>query len=209
MSKYLKFATPAAAQAADLKSRFGISNHGLVHIDKVYWNLPAPALYEEAVFRNEGSIAHGGAFVVNTGRWSARAANEKYVVREHTTEDKIWWGEYNRPYDKALFSGLHSRIQAFLQDEELFVQDCYVGADPRYRMPVRIITEYAWHSLFARNLFITPQNQDDYQSHVPEFTVVVAPSFRCDPRLDGTRRASSCSFATPRTPARSRRACSR
>ena len=187
MSKYLKFATPAAAQAGDLKSRFGISNHGLIHIDRVYWNLPAPALYEEAVFRNEGSIAHGGPFVVNTGKWSARAANEKYVVREHTTEDKIWWGEYNRPYDKALFSGLHSRIQAFLQDEELFVQDCYVGADPRYRMPVRIITEYAWHSLFARNLFITPRNQDDYQSHVPEFTVIVAPSFRCDPRLDGTR----------------------
>jgi phosphoenolpyruvate carboxykinase (ATP) len=187
MSKYLKFQTPAAAQAEDLKSRFGISNHGLVHVDRVYWNLPAPALYEEAVFRNEGFVAHGGPLVVNTGKWSARAANEKYVVREHTTEDKIWWGEYNRPYDSALFAGLHSRIQAFLQDEELFVQDCYVGSDPTYRMPVRIITEYAWHSLFARNLFITPQNQDDYQSHVPEFTVIVAPSFRCDPRLDGTR----------------------
>jgi phosphoenolpyruvate carboxykinase (ATP) len=187
MSKYLKFATPAAAQAEDLKSRFGISNHGLVHVDRVYWNLPAPALYEEAIFRNEGFVAHGGPLVVNTGKWSARAAQEKYVVRESSTEDKIWWGEYNRPYDGALFAGLHSRIQAFLQDEELFVQDCYVGADPKYRMPVRIITEYAWHSLFARNLFITPQNQDDYQSHVPEFTVIVAPSFRCDPRLDGTR----------------------
>ena len=191
MSKYLKFATPAAAQAGDLKSRFGIGNHGLTHIDRVYWNLPAPALYEEATFRNEGSMAHGGPFVVNTGKWSARAAQEKYVVRENSTEDKIWWGEYNRPYNPELFAALHARIQAFLQDEELFVQDCYVGADPKYRMPVRIITEYAWHSLFARNLFITPQNQDDYQSHVPEFTVIVAPSFHCDPRLDGTRSSTA------------------
>ncbi len=103
-------------------------------------------------------MGHGGPFVVNTGKWSARAAQEKYVVREHSTEDKIWWGEYNRPYDPQLFSALHGRIQAFLQDEELFVQDCYVGADPNYRMPVRIITEYAWHSLFARNLLHPAQD---------------------------------------------------
>jgi phosphoenolpyruvate carboxykinase (ATP) len=191
MSKYLKFATPATAQAGDLKSRFGLANHGLSHVDRVYWNLPAPALYEEAVFRNEGFIAHGGPFVVNTGKWSARAAQEKYIVREHSTADKIWWGEYNRPYDPDLFTALHGRVQAFLQDEELFVQDCYVGADPAYRMPVRVITEYAWHSLFARNIFITPKGQDEYQNHVPDFTVIVAPSFNCDPRIDGTRSSTA------------------
>ena len=144
MSKYLKFKTPAADQATDLESRFGLKNQGLRHIDRVYWNLPEAALYEEASFRQEGLIAHGGPLVVNTGTWSARAAQDKYIVREPSTEDKIWWGEYNRPYDKALFSGLHSRIQAFLQDEELFVQDCYVGAAPAYRMPIRVITTRAW-----------------------------------------------------------------
>jgi phosphoenolpyruvate carboxykinase (ATP) len=108
-------------------------------------------------------------------------------VREASTADKIWWGEYNRPYAPENFSSLLARVQAFLQDEELFVQDCFVGADPEYRMPIRIIAEYAWHALFARNMFITPANQDEYQNHVPDFTLIAAPSFRVDPRIDGTR----------------------
>ncbi|MEN8163079.1 MAG: phosphoenolpyruvate carboxykinase (ATP), partial [Acidobacteriota bacterium] len=89
MSKYLKFNTPATAQAKDLKSRYGLSNHGLTHLDRVFWNLPEAALYEEATIRKEGNVANGGPFVVNTGKWSARAAQDKYVVREASTEDKI------------------------------------------------------------------------------------------------------------------------
>jgi phosphoenolpyruvate carboxykinase (ATP) len=191
MSKDLKFKTPATSQAGDLKSRFGLENHGLIHLDRVYWNLPVPALYEEASFRQEGFMAHGGPFVVNTGKWSARAAQDKYVVREASTEDKIWWGEYNRPYTPENFSALLARIQAYLQDEELFVQDCFVGADPEYRMPIRVITELAWHSHFARNMFITPKTLEEYQSHVPEFTVIAAPDFRVDPRVDGTRSSTA------------------
>jgi len=187
MSKYLKFKTPAAAQAGDLKSRYGLKNHGLVHLDRVYWNLPEPALYEEASFRQEGAMAHGGPLVVNTGKWSARAAQDKYIVEEPSTADRIWWGEYNRPYSPEKFSSLFARVQAFLQDEELFVQDCFIGADLEYRMPIRVIAEYAWHSLFARNMFILPKNQEEYRNHVPEFTVIAAPSFKLDPRIDGTR----------------------
>ncbi len=185
--KYLEFDTPATAQAGDLKSRFGLSNHGLIHLDRVFWNLPEAALYEEATFRKEGFIAHGGPLVVNTGKWSARAAQDKYIVREHSTEERIWWGEYNRPFQSDKFDALFARIQAFLQDEELFVQDCYVGSDPDYRMPIRIITEHAWQSLFARNMFIVPATQDEYQNHVPEFTIIAVPGFRTDPRVDGTR----------------------
>ncbi|MCD4749554.1 MAG: phosphoenolpyruvate carboxykinase (ATP) [Thermoanaerobaculales bacterium] len=187
MSKYLKFDTPATAQAKDLKSRFGLSNHGLVHLDRVFWNLPEAALYEEATIRKEGNVTAGGPFVVNTGKWSARAAQDKYVVREASTEDKIWWGEYNRPYDPEKFDALFSRVQAYLQDEELFVQDCYAGADPEYRMPIRVITEDAWQALFSRNMFIIPETQDEYQNHVPEFTLIAVPSFKVDPRIDGTR----------------------
>ena len=187
MSKYLEFDTPATDQASDLKPRFDLSNHGLRHLDQVYWNLPPAALYEEAVFRREGHVAHGGPFVVNTGKWSARAAQDKYIVREHSTADRIWWGEYNRPFDPDKFSALYARVQAYLQDEEVFVQDCYVGADPEYRMPIRVITEDAWQSLFARTMFIPPTSQDEYQSHVPEFTVLAVPGFHCDPRVDGTR----------------------
>ena len=187
MSKYLEFDTPAGKQAADLKSDFGLKHHGLVHLDRVFWNLPSSALYEEAIFRNEGHIAYGGPFLVKTGKHTARAAADKFVVREQTTEDKIWWGQYNRPFSPEKFGAMYTRLQAFLQGEELFVQDCLAGADPNYQMPVRIITDSAWESLFARNMFIRPTTRDALKKHVPEFTVIAAPSFKADPRVDGTR----------------------
>lgn len=185
--KYLEFDTPATKQATELASDFKLSNHGLLKLDRVFWNLPTPALYEEAIFRGEAHIVYGGPLIVNTGKWSARAANDKFIVKEASTEDKIWWGVYNRPFSQEKFDGLLARLQAFLQGEELFVQDCYVGADPNYRMPIRIITDSAWQSLFARNMFLTIRNRDELKKHVPEFTLIAAPSFNCDPRIDGTR----------------------
>ncbi len=185
--KYLEFNTPATKQARELASDFGLEHHGLRELDEVFWNLPTPALVEEAIFRNEGHLVAGGPFIVNTGKWSARAANDKYVVREPENADRIWWGEYNRPCTEAQFDGILTRLQAFLQGEELFVQDCYVGAAPQYRMPIRIITTKAWQSHFARNMFITTANRDALKRHVPEFTLIAAPSFKVDPRIDGTR----------------------
>jgi len=187
MTKYLEFDTPAIKHAGELASDFKLKNHGLLYLDRVFWNLPASALYEEAVFRGEGHMMEGGPFLVHTGKWTARAANDKYIVRESSTEDKIWWGVYNRPMSPEKFSGLVARLQAFLQGEELFVQDCYAGADPEYRMPIRVITEHAWQSLFARNMFITPKTRDDYKRHIPEFTIIASPSFKLDPSVDGTR----------------------
>ncbi len=187
MTKYLEFDTPAGKHAGELASDFKLKNHGLAYLDRVFWNLPSSALYEEAVFRGEGHMMEGGPFLVHTGKWTARAANDKYIVQEPTTAEKIWWGIYNRPMAPEKFSGLFGRLQAFLQGEELFVQDCYVGADPEYRMPIRVITEHAWQSLFARNMFITPKTRDDYRRHIPEFTLIAAPSFKLDPSVDGTR----------------------
>ncbi len=187
MTKYLEFETPAGRQAEDLASDYRLRHHGLVHLDRVFWNLPTPALYEEAVFRGEAHMTHGGPLLVNTGKHTARAAADKFIVREDTTEGNIWWGEYNRPCSPGQFSGLFARLQAFLQGEELFVQDCYAGADPNYRMPIRVITDRAWQSLFARNMFINIANLDEYKRHVPEFTVIASPSFKTDPKVDGTR----------------------
>jgi len=186
MSKYLKFETPAQKQATDLKSVYGLQNHGLVHLDRVYWNLPEASLYEEAVFRNEGKVVYGGPLLVNTGKWTARAANDKYFVKESSTEDKIDWGEYNRPMTPEKFDGVFSRLQAFLQGEELFVQDVFVGADPDFQMPIRIITDTAWQSLFARNMFMTLKTLEQYKTHIPNFTLIASPSFKLDPRIDGT-----------------------
>lgn len=187
MSGYFDVPTPAGKQAAQYGSIYGLENHGLSNLHRVYWNLVSPALYEEIVFRGEGRFSHLGPVVVNTGKHTARAAADKFVVREETTESRIWWGEYNRPFNPASFNGLRARLLGFLQDHDVFVQDCYAGADPEFRLPIRIITEYAWHSLFARNMFLKPVSQDAMKRHVPEFTVICAPSFHASPLIDGTR----------------------
>ena len=191
MSKYLHFDTPATKQAKDLASDYGLKNHGLLHLDRVFWNLPSPALYEEIIFRNEGRIAHEGPVLINTGKHTARAATDKFVVQEDTTADKIWWGDYNRPFSPEKFNALFTRVQAFAQDEEFFVQDCYAGADPEYRLKVRIITEEAWLSLFARNMFITIDDQNELKHFVPDFTLIVVPGFKTDPKIDGTRSSTA------------------
>lgn len=185
--KYLEFETPATKEATELASDFRLKNHGLVHLDRVFWNLSDPALYEEIVFRKEGRIAHQGPIIVNTGVHTARAAADKFIVKEESTENKIWWGEYNRPITTEKFNQILTRVQAYCQDEELFVQDCYAGADPEYMMPVRIITEKAWHSLFSRNMFITTDDKNILKSFVPEFTLICVSGFKVDPRVDGTR----------------------
>lgn len=184
--KYLEFDTPAIKHASTLKADYGLKNHGLVHLDTVYWNLPTSALVEEAVFRGEGRLVNGGAFHVYTGKWTARAANDKYFVQEESTEKLIDWGEYNRPMTPEKFNGLFSRLQAFWQGEELFVQDLYAGAAPEYRLPVRVITDKAWTAHFARNMLLNETDLAKLKQFVPDFTIMVSPKFKVDPRIDGT-----------------------
>lgn len=191
MTKYLKFATPAQKHASELKSFYGLDNHGLLRLGTVYWNLPTPALVEEASFRGEGRMTYGGAFLVTTGKHTSRAAQDKYIVKEATTQDKVDWGEYNRPVTTEQFNGLLARMQAYLQGEDIFVQDCYVGAHKDYKMPVRIITDSAWQSHFARNMMIKVRRRDEYQNFVPDFTLIASPSFQADPRVDGTRSGTA------------------
>ncbi len=186
MNNILNITTPAQAEAQALKSDYGIENHGLTNLRMAYWNLPTEALYEEIAFRREARITHEGPIVAFTGKHTARSANDKFVVREQTTQDKIWWGEYNRPFSTDKFNELYSRLQGFLQGRDVFVQDCYAGADPNYRMPVRIITELAWHCHFARNMFLLPGTAEEFRRHVPEFTVLCVPSFKGVPQIDGT-----------------------
>ncbi|MBE9474260.1 MAG: phosphoenolpyruvate carboxykinase (ATP) [Chloroflexi bacterium] len=186
MNNLLNIKTPAEAQAQELKSDFGLKNLGITNLRAAYWNLPAEALYEEIVFRNEGKLSHLGPIVVNTGKHNARAANDKFIVREPGSAEHVWWGEYNRPYDADKFEELFTRLQGFLQGRDLFIQDCFGGADPNYTLPVRIITEYAWQSLFARNMFILPETNEDYRRHVPQFTLISVPSFQSYPSIDGS-----------------------
>ena len=130
MNNLLNIKTPALGQAADLKSDYGLKNHGLSNLNAVYWNLPSEALYEEIIFRSEARITRQGPIVAKSGKHTARAAQDKFIVREPSTEEHIGWGEYNRPISPDKFDALFARMQGYLQGRDLFVQDCFAGADP-------------------------------------------------------------------------------
>ena len=190
MASPLDLKTPAQSRAGELASDYGLENHGVTNPRCVYWNLPAEALYEELVFRGEGRIVRGGAVAVDTGRHTSRAALDKFIVREPSSEDRIWWGEYNRPLGSDTFELILSRMLGFLQERDLFVQDLHACAQAEYRLPIRVVTEYAWHSLFSRNMFLKPESREAYRRHVPEFAILCMPSFKASTPIDSTRSGS-------------------
>src|SRR4030042_5088387 len=157
MKNLVGIKTPGEHVATVRKSTYDLGNHGVGNLRAAYWNLATESLYEEAVFRGEGATAHGGAFVVNTGNHTARSANDKFVAREASSEERVWWGQYNRPIAPEKFEMLYPRMLGYLEGRDVFVQDVYAGADDTYRLPGRIITETAWASWFARNMFLVPQ----------------------------------------------------
>jgi len=178
--------TPAESLALERKADFDLCNQCIDNLHLPYWNLTTEALVEEAIFRNEGALVSGGPFVANTGKHTARSANDKFTVRHVDSENNIWWGIYNRPFAADKFETLYGRMLAFMQGKDVFVQDVYAGADIAYRLPVRIVTELAWHSHFVRNMFILPQSLEEYKRFIPQFTILSMPSFKASPAVDGT-----------------------
>ncbi len=179
--------TPAFEQRDALASAYGLEHHGLLNVGRVYWNLSTPALYEEAIFRGEGTVVDGGPLLVTTGKHTARSAKDKFVVKESTSQDHVWWGDYNVAATPEQFSTLRHRQAAYYQGRDVFVQDCYLGADPDYRVPLRVITESAWANLFARNMFIPLKSADEYRQHKPGFVIIAAPGMQSDPQVCGVR----------------------
>jgi len=169
-----------------LKHQVGLEQHGIKNFKEVHWNLSTPDLYENIIRRSEGVLSHLGAICVETGEYTGRAPNDKFIVQESSSEENIWWGKINRPFTVEQFDALHSRVLAYLQGREIFVQDCCAGADPSHQLHIRIITETAWHSLFARNMFIQITDTVKLESHVPGFTVIHVPGFKAIPSIDGT-----------------------
>src|SRR5215208_3171187 len=155
-----------------------------IETDRAHWNLSAPALYEIAVRLNEGLIAADGPLTCRTGQHTGRSPNDKFVVREPGSEAEIAWGKVNRPMEPAHFDALHRDLLSSLAGKELFVLDCFSGADPKYRLPVRVINEFAWHNLFCRNLFI--DDPAAAAAAAPEFTIIDAPTFKADPARHGS-----------------------
>ncbi len=169
-----------------LKHQVGLEQHGIKNFKEVHWNLSTPVLYENIIRRSEGVLSHLGPICVQTGEHTGRAPNDKFIVQESSSQENIWWGKINRPFTVDQFDALHSRILAYLQGREIFVQDCCAGADPNHQLHIRVITETAWHSLFARNMFIQITETSKLESHNPGFTVIHVPGFKAIPAIDGT-----------------------
>jgi phosphoenolpyruvate carboxykinase (ATP) len=163
---------------------FGLENQGFRNLKAVHWNLSAPALYEKAVARGEGNVAKHGPLVVLTGQHTGRSASDKFIVRDASTENTVWW-DNNKPMSPAHFDALYADMMEFAAGRELYAKDLFGGADLEHRLPVRIVTEYAWHSLFVHQLLIRP-DADQLKDFAPEFTIVDLPSFEADPAKHGT-----------------------
>jgi phosphoenolpyruvate carboxykinase (ATP) len=169
----------------------GLDTQGLdaLRIDqsgRIHWNLCREALYEASIRRGEGMVAADGPLVARTGQHTGRAPNDKFIVRDPSSQQHVAWGSVNRPVDEASFDALLRDMTAYLDDKELFVLDAWAGAEPKYRLPIRVVTELAWHCLFARNMFL-PVNSETGAEHRPEFTVIAAPNFKAVPSRHGSR----------------------
>lgn len=162
-----------------------LSELGISNINNLFYNLSTPALYEQAVRRREAMIAHMGPLVVRTGQHTGRSPNDKFIVKEPSSEENIWWGKVNKPIEEKYFDIIYNHMLSYMQNRDLYVQDCFVGADPKYRLPIRVITETAWHSLFARNMFLRAK-PEELKNHNPVYTLINLPYFQADPENNGT-----------------------
>ena len=156
---------------------------------KLHRNLSVPQLVAVSLARSESKLAANGALVAYTGARTGRSPKDKFIIQDDRTRDRVHWGRVNQPFDSAKFDALLERVLDHLAGRDLYLQDLFAGADTRYRLPVEIISEYAWHALFVHQLFLRP-TPEELQHHTPEFTVIAAPEFEAVPERDGTRSST-------------------
>jgi phosphoenolpyruvate carboxykinase (ATP) len=161
---------------------------------RVFRNLPAIALMEQAIRRGEGTLSTDGALIVHTGTHTGRSVQDKFVVDDPETTANVWWGPINQKLTPEKFTILKGRVQAYLQGQDLFVQDLYAGADPARRLRVRVVTTGAWQALFARNIFIHPTDAD-LAGFAPDYVILHAPRFHADPVIDGVNSSTSITLS--------------
>jgi phosphoenolpyruvate carboxykinase (ATP) len=177
------------------KSSFALSNQGIETSAEIKWNLLTAPLVEEAVRNGEGSLAKDGPLVVATGKHTGRSAKDKFIVRDATTEDTVWWGDVNRSMTPEHFAALKADFYAALgQKKTLYVADLYGGSQPEHRVKVRVINELAWHNLFIRTLLVRPE-REELADFAPEYTIIDLPSFKADAARHGGREGSDTIIA--------------
>jgi len=170
----------------DVRGRVDLSAHGIKTTGRVIWDPTTSLLYEHAVVRGEARIAEGGPLAVDTGTHTGRSPQDKFIVREPSSEDRIWWGG-NKELAEDAYDRLRDKVTAFLGAEaSLYVVDAFAGADPAHRIAVRVITTHPYHALFAKTMFIDPTPKE-LRRFVPQALVLHAPGLEADPEEDGTR----------------------
>lgn len=163
----------------------GLDHHHISSDKNIYWNMGVEVLYEHSIKQGSGIIGKGGALVVETGVHTGRSANDKFMVKEASSKDNIWWGKVNAAISEENFDKIHDKVLSYLADRDLYAQDLYGGTDPAHRISVRAISPSPWHSLFIRNLLVRP-DAADLEAFAPEFTILHAPELKIDPDEVGT-----------------------
>ena len=152
-----------------------------------HWNLSPEKLAEIAIEKGQATQTSTGAININTGEFTGRSPKDRFIVYDNITKDSVWWGDINIPFDEEKFEQLHKRVIEYLNGKELFVRDAYACADSRFTMNLRVINEYAWSNLFAYNMFLRP-SEEEINNFSAEWTIINAPGFMADPKIDGTRQ---------------------
>ncbi|WP_265765952.1 phosphoenolpyruvate carboxykinase (ATP) [Fodinibius salsisoli] len=167
------------------KSSVGLDYLNLQNNDQDLWNLTPPELYEEAIHNGEASLTKDYALRVLTGKYTGRSPSDRFIVDQPSIRQDIDWGTINKPIEEEAFDALFEKVTHYLQDKKIYVKDCFAGADEKYRLNVRLVSEAAYHALFAHNMFVRP-SKDQLQDHEPDFTIVAAPNFKANPEVDQT-----------------------
>ena len=163
-----------------------LSAIGIKNTREVFYNYGTPALYEQVIRRREGLLAHLGPLVVRTGYHTGRSPNDKFIVREPESEKNIWWGKVNKGMSAECAGRIYFKMMAYIQGKDLYVEDCYASADEKNRIGIRVVTENAWHNLFARNMFRRYKSEDELANHKTDFTIIQMPNFHADRDVDCT-----------------------
>lgn len=166
----------------DLKSSIGLSGLG-----QQFWNLSPSELIEDCVITGDGMLTDTGALAIDTGEFTGRSPKDRFIVRDEITEKAVWWGDVNIGFSSERFDALYTRMKSFLVEKDVYVRDTYACADEKFRLNIRVVSEFAWSNLFAYNMFLRPTN-DEIQNFIPDWYIVCIPSFKADPAIDGTRQ---------------------
>ncbi|SNR93485.1 phosphoenolpyruvate carboxykinase (ATP) [Belliella buryatensis] len=175
-------------QDLELKSaNKSLSELGINNTAEVMWNLTPAELVEHALFNNEAVLTDNGALMADTGTFTGRSPKDRFIVKDAKTADSVWWGDINIPFEEEKFDSLHQKMVEFLADKKLYVREAYAGADPNYRLNLKVVNTLAWQNLFCYNMFLRPTSEE-LKNFESDFTIICAPEFEADPEVDGTRQ---------------------